>query len=161
MAQAFTRRHYTSFRQYWQDLSYLLARPLLIRRAMQNSLAHAFRERLMMVVTEVNQCPYCRSFHSHLALKAGVEQQELQSFAAGGISKGTPTAEIPALNYALNWAQNNAEVDHEALQILQAGYGGATATAIDLALRIIWIGNLSGNTFDYWLYRLTAGNFRQ
>ena len=114
-----------------------------------------------MVVTEVNQCRYCKTFHSKLATHAGVSHTELQYYAEGQISPQTPPEEIAALQYARRWAEHHAEMDIDNYRMLEESYDASTATAIDLAVRLIWIGNLSGNTWDYWLYRLSFGRLGQ
>ena len=158
---AFQRRFYQRGRQYWLDLYFLLSRPCKIYQALRHTLSHAFRERLMMVITEVNQCPYCKTFHTRLAGLAGIEDVELQCFSAGVIDDRTPIEERPALNYVRQWAEDNARASTKSRQQLVAIYGKETAEAIDLTARLIWIGNLSGNTWDYCLYRLSFGQSGQ
>lgn len=115
----------------------------------------------MMIVTEVNQCRYCKTFHSKLATHVGVSHTELQHYAEGQISPQTPPEEIAGLQYARQWAEHYAEMDIDNYRMLEESYDVPTATAIDLVVRLIWIGNLSGNTWDYWLYRLSFGRLGQ
>jgi len=42
---------------------------------------------------------------------------------------------------------------------MQHAYGVEKADAIDLVLRMIRFANLSGNTWDYLLHRLSFGRF--
>jgi hypothetical protein len=42
---------------------------------------------------------------------------------------------------------------------LQETYGAENAEAIETVLRLIRMGNLGGNTLDYWLYRLSFGRW--
>jgi AhpD family alkylhydroperoxidase len=156
----FQRRYYASLKQYWQDLAFLISRPRQILKTLRN-FDHTFRERLMMVVTEVNQCRYCKTFHSKLAVIAGVKRAELQCFSTGQFNSGTPSEELLALRYARHWAETHVKPNHDNYHLLKQYYGEDTATAIDLTLRLIWIGNLSGNTWDYWLYRLSNGRLGQ
>ena len=111
----------------------------------------------MLSVTQVNQCRYCSSFHSQEALKAGLDQGELTMLLTGQIPDGTPQEEIPALLYALHWAENDAQPDPQAVQDLVERYGNEMSEAIHIVLRMIRMGNLLGNTADYILYRLTFG----
>ena len=117
----------------------------------------AFRERLMVTVTEVNGCRYCRYFHASEALKAGVSQAELEEFMAGAIPENTPPEEYQALAYAQHWAENDTQAKPEFAQKLRETYGPETADAIHLILHMIRVGNLLGNTWDYILFKLTFG----
>ncbi|RME80798.1 MAG: carboxymuconolactone decarboxylase family protein [Caldilineae bacterium] len=153
----FRRRTYTR-QTFWDEFRYLMTHRGDIRRAMRGGLVPAaFRERLMLVVTEVNGCPYCRAFHSQEALKAGLTPEELQVYLGGAIPEDAPAHEAPALLYARHWAEQNAQPDPEATRRLFDVYGAETAQAILTALRLIRMGNLLGNTWDYLLYRLSFG----
>ncbi|MBM3129179.1 MAG: hypothetical protein FJ009_11230 [Chloroflexi bacterium] len=58
---------------------------------------------------------------------------------------------------AQHWAEANAQPEPAARAKFVATYGAETARAIEYVLRMIRIGNLLGNTFDYILYRLSFG----
>jgi AhpD family alkylhydroperoxidase len=156
--ERFRRRTYHNLSEIWADFRFIVARRALIRNAMRELLSPAFRERLMLSVTQVNQCRYCSAFHSQEALKAGLDREELATLLAGQIPAGTPQDEIPALLYALHWAESNAQPDPQAVQRLLERYGTEVSEAIHIVLRMIRMGNLLGNTADYILYRLTFGH---
>ena len=124
---------------------------------MRELLSPAFRERLMLVVTEVNGCRYCRTFHASEALQVGITDTELAELLAGQIPTDAPEEEIPAMIYARYWAESGAQPVPEKVQDLIDVYGEDTAAAIHIVLPMIRIGNLMGNTADYILYRLTFG----
>lgn len=124
---------------------------------MRELLSPAFRERLMLVVTEVNGCRYCRTFHASEALKEGITDTELAELLAGQIPADTPEEEIPAMIYARYWAESDAQPAPEDVQELIDFYGEDKAAAIHIVLRMIRMGNLMGNTADYILFRLTFG----
>ena len=52
-----------------------------------------------------------------------------------------------------------AEAPPERRARIEQVYGASTAGAIDTALRVIRMGNLMGNTLDYWLWRLSGGRW--
>ncbi len=110
----------------------------------------------MIAVTAVNGCRYCSYFHTKMALKAGLEQSEIQELLSGDLA-GCTEDEAVAVAYAQHWAESNAHPDSEAVQRLQQTYGTERSDAIHLMLRMIRMGNLMGNTWDYVLYRLTLG----
>lgn len=155
----FPKRRYQSLKQYWADLREVLNHFSDIRAGIHKTLDPAFRERLMLVVTQINQCPYCLHVHSRLAQVAGIGAVELRELVEGQIPGDASEEELPALHYARDWAENNANEDKSAVAQLTTTYGEEKTNAINLALRLIWIGNLSGNTFDYIRYRLSFGKW--
>lgn len=129
-----------------------------IRSAMRGGrVSEAFRERLMLVVTEVNGCRYCRAFHSKEALRAGLSTEERDVYLQGLIPENAPKEEYPALLYARYWAENDGQADESTTQQLIEHYGEDTARDIITILRLIRLGNLMGNTWDYLLYWLSRG----
>ncbi|MGO8684579.1 MAG: carboxymuconolactone decarboxylase family protein [Thermoleophilia bacterium] len=157
MTERFHRRIYSRPGQFLTDVRFVMARRRLIRRAMRELISFDFRERLMMVVTEVNGCRYCSYYHSRQSLASGISEPELRELLAGSIPQNAPADELPALLYARHWAQTNAQPDRDAEQRLRDVYGEEKAEAIHIVLRMIRIGNLLGNVTDYLLYRLTFG----
>jgi len=157
LKQKFHKRTYLGLGEAWEDFRYIISRRPLIQRAMRELLSPAFRERLMLVVTEVHGCRYCRTHHASGALKAGIADDELADLLAGEIPANTPKEEIPAMIYGRYWAESGAQPDPEDVQDLIDVYGEEMGEAIHIVLRMIRMGNLMGNTADYILYRLTFG----
>ena len=153
----FTRRYYRHPREFFKDFNDILRQRKFIRRTMREIISYDFRERLMMVVTEVNGCRYCRSYHLKESLKSGVSEAELAEMLKGHIPKDTPPEEYIALAYAQNWAENNANADPEFWQNLVKTYGEEKAKAIQLVVKMIRMGNLSGNLLDYLIYTVSCG----
>ena len=110
----------------------------------------------MMAVTAVNGCRYCSYFHSREALRTGITPVEVRQLLSGTVSDA-PEEEILALLYAQHWAETDASPAADAVDRLQRAYGEDKANAIHLVLRMIRFGNLSGNTWDYFLYRVSFG----
>ena len=111
----------------------------------------------MLVVTEVNGCRYCRSFHAPQAFKAGVPREELRELLAGLVPESTPEREKLALVYAKHWAENNAVPDLDYDRKMLEIYGEECFRSIQIILRMIRMGNLLGNTGDFLLYKLSFG----
>lgn len=154
--RVFRRRLYRSPGAFIGEVVFLLRRAGAVRRAMHRGLSPAFRERLMLAVTAVNGCRYCSWFHSRVALRAGMEGDEVRSILDGMTGKA-PEDEIPALLYAVHWAERDAVPDLETRGAFLETYGEEKAEAIELALRAIRMGNLLGNSWDYFLHRLSGG----
>lgn len=118
----------------------------------------AFRERLMLAVTEVNGCRYCAWAHARMALAAGLSGADVDELAGGSL-EGCPPEEIPALLYAQHWAETDAEPDQLARLRVVETYGESRIEAMELVLRTIRIGNLLGNSFDYLLFLASFGRW--
>ena len=148
-------RKYSGLGSLLRDVAFVLRNA---RRLPGASVSAAFRERLILTVTAVNQCRYCAYGHTRLALRAGVPREEID-FLLGGAIRGVPEREIPALLYAWHWAETDARPDPAARQKLVQTYGSETAASIEVVLRAIRIGNLTGNAFDALLCRASRGRF--
>jgi AhpD family alkylhydroperoxidase len=158
--QDFARRYYPGLKPFLSDLRWLLSRRDQIQEAMRSDRLPAdFRERLMLAVTEVNQCRYCRTFHVGQARQAGISTQEITQYLKGNIPEDVPAYQKLALCYAQHWAETDADPDPEIESELLDVYGEQLARAINISLRMIRMGNLLGNTADYLLYRLSFGRW--
>ena len=158
--KTFPRRLYVSFGDFWRDIHYILGNRSTLKTAMRGELvSEQFRERLMLMVTKVNGCRYCSYFHAREALKAGISAHELEFLLAGNIPSDAPQAEIPALLYAQHWAEADSHPDPATRQKIINLYGTEKTAAIEIILRMIRVGNLSGNLWDYILYRVSFGRW--
>jgi AhpD family alkylhydroperoxidase len=155
----FDRRAYQRVSDLWRDIRFSLHNRAQIRSAMQGDLvSYPFRERLMLSVTAVNGCRYCSYYHAQEALKAGLSGEELQKLLEGVVDSA-PAEELPALLYAQHWAEADGQPDPAVRQKLVETYGLERAQAIETVLHMIRMGNLLGNTADYWLFRLSSGQW--
>jgi AhpD family alkylhydroperoxidase len=89
------RRHYHSAAQLWRDLRQLRA----LRAQRHAAVSPALRERLMLVVTSVNQCHYCAVFHTRAAQLSGLTPSEV-ALLLGDDLQHAPASDLPALLYA-------------------------------------------------------------
>ena len=153
----FKRRIYRRPTQLIADFRAITSRRREIRTLMRREVIDpAFRERLMLVVTQVNGCRYCSYGHARQALAEGISQEEITALGQGMFA-GSPSEEVPALLYAQHWAEANGVPDAAVRERLVEQYGEEVAKGIDQALRMIRMGNLLGNTWDYVLYRISFG----
>ena len=149
------RRVYDNFGQFLEDTSFAIKNRKKIGLVMKgNLISPAFRERLMLTVTSVNNCRFCSYVHSKQALLSGLSREETEMLLKGVIDN-CPEKEISALFYAQHWADTDANPDPKARHKLVETYGKDTVEVIELVLRVIRMGNLVGNTWDYFLYRLS------
>jgi AhpD family alkylhydroperoxidase len=118
-----------------------------------SSVSPAFRERLMMAVTSVNNCRFCSYYHAKLALQEGISPEDAAKLLEGSVDHCPPT-EAPALLYAQNWADSNGNPDSATIQTMTEIYGKQTLCDIDLILHMIRMGNYMGNFADIILEKM-------
>jgi AhpD family alkylhydroperoxidase len=156
--EGFDRRFYSSLKEFWRDLGHMLSNRNQIKSAMRDTrIDPAFRERLMMAVTEVNGCRYCRSFHIGQAREAGISLEEINIYLLGTIPEDIPEDQKLAVCYAQHWAENDQQADKDYQQQVREWYGEDSFQSISMILRMIWMGNLLGNTWDYFLHKISFG----
>lgn len=68
-----------------------------------------------------------------------------------------PEEEILALVYAHHWTEKKGQPDAEMSDKVKDNYGKDKFEIINLAVRMINFGNLSGSSFDCFLHRLSFG----
>ena len=155
----FRKRTYSSLGDFFRDVSFPVRQRKQLREVKKKGLiSPAFWERLMMAVTAVNGCRYCSYYHAKEALRAGISPEETRELLSGNIAN-CPADETVALMYAQHWAESNMHPDPEAVEKLQRNYGEEKADAIHLVLRLIRMGNLMGNTWDFFLHRISFGKW--
>ncbi len=155
----FKRRMYHSLGELLIDLRKIVSRRKEVRALMRGKIVSpAFRERLMLVVTGVNGCRYCSYVHAREALTKGISQAEIEALGKG-LFEGSPLDEVPALLYAQHWAEMDGAPDEQARSFVLERYGGQAVKMMDLAMHIIRVGNLIGNTTDYLLSRVSFGRW--
>ena len=153
----FDRRTYQNLSAFVTDFKKIMAERNQMKPLMRGEVIHpAFRERLMLAVTAVNRCRYCSYAHARQALVNGINQEEIEALQ-DGIFENCPKDELPALLYAQHWAETQGKIEPAARKRIVEKYNEETVRAIDLTLQTIQMGNLLGNTMDYFLYQLSFG----
>ena len=155
----FKKRVYGNWGDFFADLRFLLENVnLIIRVYWRGLLPAAFRERLMVAVTAVYGCRFCSWFHTREALRSGLDQGEVAAILSSSMGI-CPEEEAIALAYAQHWAESNANPDPEAIQRMEEVYGTEKTKAVNVVLRLVRCGNLTGNSWDYFLYRISFGRW--
>jgi AhpD family alkylhydroperoxidase len=113
-------------------------------------LSGAFRERLMLAVTGVNDCRYCKALHTRIASVNGLTAAEQDAVLAGDFSL-SPSGEREALAWARRWAEAGGKAGAQGRANLEAHYGPEMARTIETAAEAIAIGNYTGNGVDRFL----------
>ncbi len=152
-AKIFRRRVYHSPGELVSAASEILHHSPDFKSARRSGrVSRAFAEKIMLAVTQVNDCRYCRFGHTKVALEAGVSEDEITRIARGDLDE-FPQDEAPGLLYAQHFAETGGAPDPAATARLIDFYGEQTAAEIGAYIRMITVGNLLGNTFDAFLSR--------
>jgi len=160
MKEGFRRRRYLSPREPLSDVWFLVKNTAgVFRMLVKRTISPAFRERLMLAVTGVYGCRFCTWVHTREALRSGLTMEGITTLLEGTVN-GCPTEEAMAVLYAQHWADTDAHPTPEAARMLEDSYGREKAQAVNLVLRMIRIGNLTGNSLHYLLYRVSSGRLR-
>jgi len=146
-----SKRAFRSFRDFAGSVGHVIRGGKKLK-----AISSAFRERLMLVVTGINECSHCAVVHSKAARLAGVPDEEIERLLRGEV-EDSPAEELPALRYAIEWARLDGAVTVEAGQAIEQQYGEKKAEAIEVALRTIRAGNLAGNSIDRFVNKVTFG----
>lgn len=154
--QTFDKKIYTAGRLA-SDIGFLLLNSPEIIRAMHNqAISRAFIEKIMTVTTAVNGCVYCAWFHAKQAVASGISETEVQNMLKLQFQADATEFELTGLLYAQHFAETNRRPDPAMTQQLLDDYGAETAQHIILFIRMIFLGNLYGNTWDAVLSRFTG-----
>ncbi|HPE15404.1 MAG TPA: carboxymuconolactone decarboxylase family protein [Oscillospiraceae bacterium] len=100
-------------------------------------------ERVMLAVTEVNQCPLCSYGHTRMALATGMSHEEIQNLLSHSLDS-VPDGELEAILFAQHYADSRAQPSTEAWRRVADLYGEAKARGILGAVRMITFGNTYG-----------------
>ena len=137
------------------DLGFLLVKsPQIIAATQNKEISKSFMEKIMTIVTAVNGCTYCKWFHVRQAIACGISKNEVQNLLRLQFHADASDFELTGLLYAQHYAETNRNPDREMTEKLVEFYGNKTANHIFVFIRMIFFGNLSGNTFDAFLSRL-------
>ncbi len=156
-ADPFPKRTYSGPGDLLSDVAwttYIL--PYYLKAQKEPLITKAFKERIMMAITQVNGCKRCTQIHTKLALEAGVTKNQLKAMALGDLDE-CPEEEYVALLYARRWAETDMKPEKKLRRRLYKEYGKEKAYQIEMYMRQIRIGNYTGNWPDWLLYNISGG----
>jgi uncharacterized peroxidase-related enzyme len=107
----------------------------------KSSLNDREREAVNLVVSQVNQCPYCLSFHTAIASRLGFTSEEILNIRGNDIRFDRKLKALVALahNIALTRGKIAGDI---LLEFYEAGYDQANLVDVVLAVGNIWTLNL-------------------
>ena len=154
MADKFVKKIYDA-KTFFKDMIFFLKNIKNIFAANKNDkINKKFIEKIMTVTTAVNGCVYCEWFHAREAVKAGIDEKEVKNMLNLQFEASATDFELPALLYAQHYAETDRNPDSEMKEKFYNFYGEKTANHIFIFMRMIYFGNLLGNTWDGVISRL-------
>jgi AhpD family alkylhydroperoxidase len=114
-----------------------------------------FIERIMLAVTQVNQCEVCTFAHTKIALEANMNNDEIQAML-GGEHNYAPKDELTAIMFAQHLADTKGHPSKESWEKIISVYGKEKAYGILGASRIIMMGNAFGIAYSSFLNRFKS-----
>jgi AhpD family alkylhydroperoxidase len=121
----------------------------LVRPATSRSL----REKVIIGVTSVNDCRWCSWLHTGIALKQGVNLDELQSLLSSDTFGTVTDREATAILFAQHFADTRRHPTPAARLALAKQFTLYQRLEIMAWIHFIYFANLSGNSADAWLAR--------
>jgi len=154
ITKTYNKRIYKSPREFFAAIKDMLFHLGDIKAAVRSGrIDHAFAEKIMLAVTQVNDCRYCNYAHTKAALKHGVSENEIALIKTGELSQ-FPEEQAVALYFGQHYAETNGHPDPQAWENVVEYYGQQKANDIISFIRMITKGNLFGNTIESFLYRV-------
>lgn len=154
--KTFNKKIFT-FRILIADLKFLLSNlGSIIKLNKNSSINSTFREKIMTVVSAINGCTYCKWFHAKQAIKAGISSNDVKKLFAQQFDTTATDFELSGLIFAQHYAETNRNPSLEMTNNLIDYYGKGNANAIMLTIRMIFFGNLFGNTLDAFISRVNG-----
>ena len=102
-----------------------------------------FQERIMLAVTNVNKCAMCSYAHTEMALKAGLNQEEINAFVEGDFPD-IPDEQVKAVLFGQHYADMRGKPKREMWDEILKEYGKNLSYCILAAIRIMMFGNAIG-----------------
>jgi AhpD family alkylhydroperoxidase len=149
----FGKKLYSVKESYWISYKGIRTMKYMFRAKRNKELNPKFIERIMLAVTEVNNCDICSYAHSKKALEKGMSNEEIHKMLAG-ILEDVPEEELTAVMFAQHYADTRGNPSIESWERLIEIYGLSKAVGILGSVRTIMIGNVYGIPWSSFLNRL-------
>jgi AhpD family alkylhydroperoxidase len=115
--------------------------------------SRTLREKVIIGVTSVNNCRWCSWLHTGIALKQGVNLDELQSVLSSDTFGTVTDPEATAILFAQHFADTRRHPTPAARLALAKQFTPGQCREIMAWIHFIYFANLSGNSADAWLAR--------
>ncbi len=147
------RELYSVRESYWIFHAGIRTLKYMFRAKRNKELSPKFIERLMLAVTEVNDCAICSYAHTKRALESGMSNEEIQKMLSG-VMDDVPSDELEAVMFAQHYAETRGNPTQESWERIVEIYGISKARGILGSVRTIMIGNTYGIPWTSFINRL-------
>lgn len=147
------RELYSVRESYWIFHAGIRTIKYMFNAKKSKELSSKFIERLMLAVTEVNDCAICSYAHTKRALESGMSNEEIQKMLSG-VMEDVPSYELEAVLFAQHYADTRAKPTRESWERIIEIYGESKAKGILGTIRSIMIGNTYGIPWSSFFNRL-------
>jgi len=127
--------------------------PALLCAYVRPSTSRALREKVMLAVTFVNDCRFCRWVHTGMALRHDVDLETLHHVLDKETFGSVASEEAVAILYAKHFADTLRRPTREAEQALARAFRLPQRVELRAYIHGIYLANMCGNAFDAWLAR--------
>lgn len=111
-----------------------------------------FIRRIMLAVTEVNDCQLCSYAHTRMALEDGMSEAEIKGMLEGTL-EGVPEEQVAAMMFVQHYAESRGRPSEGSWARIVELYGTETAQGILGAVRMITMGNAFGIAYGSFVNR--------
>jgi AhpD family alkylhydroperoxidase len=153
MPKTFAKRTFTMpllLRSFGAAVLYM---PVMWIALVKPATSRALREKVVIGVTSVNDCRWCSWLHTGIALRHGVNLDELQSLLGSGTFATVDEREATAILFAQHFADTLRHPTPAARLALAKQFTPYQRMEIMAWIHFIYFTNLSGNSADAWLAR--------
>ncbi len=144
MKDTLAYKHRYSLKEYYKILLPIIpAARILKRNRREQIVSEQMIERLMLAVTEVNDCALCSYAHTNMALDMGLAQEEIESLLSGSDLFVQPE-EATAILFVQGYAEDHGVLTIERYHNLIGTYGKEKSEVILAAAQGMMVGNIIG-----------------
>lgn len=147
------KKLYSVGESYWIFYNGIRTMKYMSKAKKNQELHPKFIERIMLAVTEVNDCTICSYAHTKKALESGMSNEEIQKMLTG-IMDDVPEDEIAAVMFAQHYADTRGHPTPESWRRILKIYGASRAKGILGSIRTIMVGNAYGIAWSSFFNRL-------
>jgi AhpD family alkylhydroperoxidase len=149
----FGKKLYSFQESYWIFYNGIRTMHYMFEAKRNGGLSPKFIERIMLAVTEVNECALCSYAHTKKALESGMSSEEIQKILAG-VLEDIPADEAAGVMFAQHYADTRGNPTMGSWQRIVEIYGISKAKGILGSIRTIMIGNAYGIAWSSFFNRL-------
>jgi AhpD family alkylhydroperoxidase len=143
-----------TLREQLQNIQHGAKGFVLLKQSKKHRLLNpAWKERIMLAITQVNGCAMCSFVHTKLALETGMDNAQIKALLDGDISD-VPEPEAVSVLFGQHFAASKESPDGDALNRLIEEYGIDRTNCILAACHMITMTNGMGISMDHLWHRI-------